>query len=173
MTVDRSTRRHGSFTIISRDDGSREVEKHTAFIRLAIMQANMALPSDTSFSTGVLVVNGTHVVAEGHSREPHAPGLHAAVVAINKAQKGPHSRLLHGATLYTTMEPCSSDKVSKSPCTKHIIDSGISKVVIGVKEPDSFVDCNGVKVLQDAGIHVVHMKILQEECLRPNIHLLT
>ncbi|KAJ2779518.1 hypothetical protein GGI15_003846 [Coemansia interrupta] len=173
MTVDNSSRKHGSFTVIRCDDGSREVEKHTAFIRLAIMQANMALPSDTSFSTGVLVVNGTHVVAEGHSREPHTPGLHAAVVAINKARQSPQRRLLRGATLYTTMEPCSSDKVSKTPCTRHIIEAGIAKVVIGVKEPDSFVDCKGVRTLQDAGIHVVHMQFLQEECLRPNIHLLT
>ncbi|KAJ1644152.1 hypothetical protein LPJ64_004141 [Coemansia asiatica] len=167
-------KRRGTFTIIDHDDGGRQVELHTEFMRLAIMQANMALPSNNSFTTGVLLVNGMQVVSEGHSRESHAPTLHAAASAITKARQNPHSsHLVPGSTLYTTMEPCSSENVSKVPCTKFIIDAGISKVVIGVKEPDSFIDCNGVKVLCNAGIDVVHLLFLQEECLAPNIHLLT
>ncbi|KAJ2072524.1 hypothetical protein GGI09_009098 [Coemansia sp. S100] len=137
------------------------------------MQANLAEPSSNTFSTGVLLVNGTTLIAEGHTREPHAPHQHAAECAIAKAKRSKQSFLLQSATMYTTMEPCSSTRMSKVPCTTHIIKAKIGRVVIGVKEPESFVNCKGVETLCAAGIDVVHLKILQEECLATNIHLLT
>ncbi|KAJ2797143.1 hypothetical protein H4R20_005292 [Coemansia guatemalensis] len=163
----------GSFTVISRDDGSKEVEEHIEFMRLAIMQANMAAPDDHTFNTGIMIVKNLQPISTGHSRDPHAPGLHAAANTIAKARHGPHAHLLVGSTMYTTMEPCSSPIVSKTPCTTHIINARIKRVVIGVKEPESFVNCKGVETLRTAGIDVVHMKMLQEECLKTNIHLLT
>ncbi|KAJ2690718.1 hypothetical protein IWW39_000520 [Coemansia spiralis] len=163
----------GSYLVIERDDETRQVETYIAFMRLAIMQATLAEPSSNTFNTGVLIVNGTQLIGEGHTREPHAPHTHAAECAIQKARHGKQAHLLTSSTLYTTMEPCSSPRMSKVPCTTHIINAGIAKVVIGVKEPESFVNCQGVKTLVAAGIDVVHLKILQEECLTTNIHLLT
>ncbi|KAJ2740745.1 hypothetical protein GGI20_005642 [Coemansia sp. BCRC 34301] len=165
--------RPGSFTVIDRNDKSREVETFIEFMRLAIMQANLSEPSANTFNTGVLVVAGTILIAEGHTREAHAPQQHAAERAIAKARRSKQAHLLRSSTMYTTMEPCSSTRVSKVPCTTHIINAGIARVVIGVKEPESFVNCKGVQTLCAAGINVVHLKILQEECLATNIHLLS
>ncbi|KAJ1895322.1 hypothetical protein LPJ66_004658 [Kickxella alabastrina] len=162
----------GSFTVIDHDDGtSSEVEAHIEFMRLAIMQAEIAAPTTNAFSTGVFLVKGKYPISEGRSNESKL-NLHAAAHAIAKAQQGNNRHMVPGSTLYTTMEPCSSERVSKVPCTKYIIDAGIKTVVIGVKEPDSFFDCNGVKTMCAAGINVIHLRILQEECLKPNIHLL-
>ncbi|KAJ2817186.1 hypothetical protein FBU31_006311 [Coemansia sp. 'formosensis'] len=137
------------------------------------MQAIKAEPSSNTFSTGVLLVNGTTLISEGHTRETRTPEKHAAECAILKAQTCRQKHLLPSSTMYTTMEPCSSTRVAKVPCTTHIINAKIAKVVIGVKEPESFVNCKGVETLCAAGIDVVHLKILQEECLVTNKHLLT
>ncbi|KAJ2357302.1 hypothetical protein GGF43_001546 [Coemansia sp. RSA 2618] len=173
MTTQQRPIARGSFTVIDRDDGSRAVEEHIEFMQLAIMQARMAAPNDRAFNTGVLIISGMQPIAEGHSRDPHAPEHHAAAAAIAKARNGPHAHLLVGSTVYTTMEPCSSPMFAETPCTTHIINAQVRRVVIGVKEPDSFVNCRGVETLCAAGIEVVHLLVLQEDCLATNLHLLT
>ncbi|KAI8325166.1 cytidine deaminase-like protein [Martensiomyces pterosporus] len=164
----------GTYTAITYDDGTREVETHVEFMRLAIQQAMLSEPIDTAFSVGALVVNGTHVLSEGHSRELRDPRCHASESAIKKAQASARfAYLVPGSTLYTTMEPCSSPgRPRHVPCTTHIINAGIRRVVIGVKEPTTFVDCHGVETLRQAGIDVVHLMVMQEECLAPNNHIL-
>ncbi|KAJ1661447.1 hypothetical protein GGF38_003625, partial [Coemansia sp. RSA 25] len=82
-----------------------EVETYIEFMRLAIMQANFAEPSANTFNTGVLVVAGTILIAEGHTREAHAPQQHAAERAIAKARRSKQAHLLRSSTMYTTMEP--------------------------------------------------------------------
>ncbi|KAJ2157275.1 hypothetical protein GGF46_004621 [Coemansia sp. RSA 552] len=166
--------RRGSFTVIERDnEDSREIEAHAQFMLLAIQQAKMAAPISRAFNTGVFIVNGNQPIMGGHSRDPRAPELHAAAGAIAKARGTSQERLLDGATLYTTMEPCSSPAMAKTPCTTHIIQAGIRRVVIGVKEPPEFTNCRGADTLRDAGIDVTHLLFMQEECLKTNIHLLT
>ncbi|KAJ1798032.1 hypothetical protein LPJ59_002760 [Coemansia sp. RSA 2399] len=159
----------GTYTVISTNDGTKQVEIHIELMRLAILQAEMATPNANAFNTGIIIVNGMTPISEGRSRESNLD-KHAAEIAIIKAK---HNRLLAGSTMYTTMEPCSSTAVSKVPCTSHIIGAGIRTVVIGVKEPESFVNCKGVETLCAAGIDVVHLRLLQEKCLATNIHLLT
>ncbi|KAJ2454338.1 hypothetical protein EV183_001584 [Coemansia sp. RSA 2336] len=163
----------GTYTVIAHDDGSDEVEEHVEFMKLAMMQARKAMPHPQAFNTGVLIINGKQPISEGHSREPQAPTLHAAAQAISKAHHTINAHLLAGSTLYTTMEPCSSPMIADIPCTTHIINARIRRVVIGVKEPESFVNCRGVETLCAAGIDVVHLLLLQEECLATNIHLLS
>ncbi|KAI9504763.1 cytidine deaminase-like protein [Coemansia spiralis] len=141
-------------------------------MRLAMLQASRATPITNAFNTGVLIVSGMHVVADGRSRESNL-NKHAAEIAITKARTGSLAYMLSGSTMYTTMEPCSSTRVSKIPCTTHIINAHIKTIVIGVKEPESFVNCRGVETLCAAGINVIHLRMLQEECLATNIHLLT
>ncbi|ORX68359.1 cytidine deaminase-like protein [Linderina pennispora] len=138
---------------------------------LAIQQASLAQPIETAFSVGCLLINGSHIISTGYSRE--LPGnQHAAQCAITKSKTSSQAHLVAGATLYTTMEPCSARLSGNTPCSTHIINAGIKKVVIGVKEPSTFSNCQGVVRLREAGIDVVHLKVLEEDCLRPNIHLL-
>ncbi|KAJ2353844.1 hypothetical protein IWW50_004142 [Coemansia erecta] len=161
-----------NYRVIARNDGSEDVEAHVEFMELAIQQAHLARPIDSAFNVGSLLVHGCQIIATGFSRE--LPGnTHAAQCAIAKAGNTQQAHLVRGAVLYSTMEPCSFRLSGNVPCSTNIIKAGIRQVVIGVKEPSTFSSCQGVTRLLEAGIEVIHLKLLEEECLQPNIHLLT
>lgn len=78
-----------------------------------------------------------------------APGhAHAEIVAMDLA-----GQLTVGATLYSTLEPCSHHGRTP-PCVNAIIDRGIKRVVVGVLDPDHRVRGNGVEALRNSGIEV-------------------
>lgn len=76
------------------------------------------------------------------------PGPHAEVVALQAA--GERAR---GATLYTTLEPCCFTGHT-GPCTDAILAAGISRVVVGIEDPDPHVRGQGVAQLRAAGVDV-------------------
>lgn len=78
-----------------------------------------------------------------------APGSrHAEVVALDAA--GADAR---GATLVTTLEPCCTTGRT-GPCTEAIIRAGVSRVVVGIEDPDRAVRGLGIAALRAAGIAV-------------------
>lgn len=83
---------------------------------------------------------------EGATAPPGGP--HAEVAALKAA--GDSAR---GSTLYTTLEPCSQHGRTP-PCTDAIIEAGVSRVVVGLLDPDPSVDGSGVEALRQAGIDV-------------------
>lgn len=95
---------------------------------------------------GAVITNRNGVVSTGATDKPG--GAHAEIVALQAA--GEDSR---GATLYTTLEPCSHTGRT-GPCTDAIISAGIARVVIGVEDPDENVSGGGVAALRAAGISV-------------------
>lgn len=54
------------------------------------------------------------------------------------------------------------------------IDSKVRRVFIGAMEPAHFQVCEGVRIMQEAGIDVVRLEApgLEEECVAPNRHIL-
>jgi diaminohydroxyphosphoribosylaminopyrimidine deaminase/5-amino-6-(5-phosphoribosylamino)uracil reductase len=96
----------------------------------------------------VVVVRG-QLAGEGWHRAFGGP--HAEVHALDEAaMKGP----LEGATLYVNLEPC--NHFGKTPpCTERIIASGISRVVVGMTDPNPLVSGKGIARLKEAGIEVV------------------
>lgn len=95
------------------------------------------------------------------------PGeAHAEIVALQAAGHN-----AHGATLYTTLEPCSHTGKT-GPCTQAIVDAKITRVVVGVIDPDKHVAGNGIKQLRDAGITVdvgVEQMLVAQQ-LAPYLH---
>lgn len=85
-------------------------------------------------------------VAVGATAPPGGP--HAEVVALRAA--GTASR---GATAYVTLEPCSHHGRTP-PCVDALVDSGVSRVVVAVTDPDPRVSGQGIDRLRAAGIRV-------------------
>jgi len=138
-------------------------------LQLAIKEAKKCTPTATAFCVGCVVSDpDTHqVLATGYSRE--LPGnTHAEECALQKlAQSG---RQYKGLDLYTTMEPCSERLSGNKPCTDRILEADglIGRVILGVREPDDFVNCIGTEKLRENGIIVVHNinPELENECLK-------
>jgi diaminohydroxyphosphoribosylaminopyrimidine deaminase/5-amino-6-(5-phosphoribosylamino)uracil reductase len=98
---------------------------------------------------GAVVVTEAGSTFEG-ATEP--PGLrHAEMVAIDAARDAAAD--LAGATVYTTLEPCSHHGRTP-PCTDALIAAGVARVVIGIEDPDSNVAGRGIAQLRDAGVAV-------------------
>lgn len=84
---------------------------------------------------------------EGATLEPGQ--AHAEIVALDAA--GPAAR---GSTLYVTLEPCSH--VGRTgPCVDAIVEAGVRRVVVGVRDPDERVAGTGIERLRAAGTDVL------------------
>lgn len=127
-------------------------------------------PSEAAYSVGAVIVaaDGTPL-SGGYSREDD-PHVHAEEAALAKLGAG--DPRLTGATIYSTLEPCSVRKSRPRSCTELIIASGISRVVMAWREPSLFVaDCQGYELLQQAGLAVTELPGFAERAQAPNRHL--
>lgn len=124
-------------------------------MRLAITTANDArLRSRPNPWVGAVVLSREGKVFVGATREPG--NAHAEIVALQQA-----GDLAQGATLFSTLEPCSHTGRT-GPCTEAIIKAGITRVVVGTQDPDVKVSGNGIQQLRNAGISV-EVGVLEHE----------
>ncbi len=103
---------------------------------------------------GAVLVKDDKVIGVGYHQE--FGGKHAEVHAIEAA--GTDAR---NATLYVTLEPCNHHGKTP-PCTQRIISEGISRVVIGMRDPNPGVVGKGLEVLREAGIEVAQGLLAKE-----------
>ena len=99
-------------------------------------------------NVGCIIVHQGRVVGRGLTADGGRP--HAEAVALTQA-----GETARGATLYTTLEPCAHASERGPTCSDLIVEAGLSRVVIAVRDPDSRTDGNGIARLHDAGIDVV------------------
>ncbi|PZS38690.1 MAG: dCMP deaminase [Pseudonocardiales bacterium] len=140
------------------------------YLQRAIELAGNCPPSTAAFSVGAVIIeaNGA-VLATGYSREGD-PREHAEEAALGKL--APNDRRLAGATLYSSLEPCSTRASRPRSCTELILATSISRIVFAWHEPDLFVDCRGAELLRAAGRQVVEVPDLAHLVRRTNGHLL-
>lgn len=103
---------------------------------------------------GCVVVKDDVIISEGY-HELYG-GFHAERNALTNNEAD-----FNGATLYVTLEPCCHHGKTP-PCTDIIIEKGISKVFVGILDPNPLVDRKGISILRDAGIEVV-TGVLEDE----------
>ena len=143
-------------------------------MELALEEAAKCTPTPSAFCVGAVLVSpsANTVISTGYSRE--LPGnTHAEQCCLDKVlalhlqndaavEAGP---LLHGADIYTTMEPCSVRLSGNKPCTERLLAIGIGRVFLGTMEPDEFVNCEGTRLLKEQGVQVISVPGFAERCL--------
>ena len=141
------------------------------WMRFALSLAWQCPPSDTAFSVGAVIVDAAGAeLCYGFSREGGDPVVHAEESALGKLSPG--EPRLAGATIYSTLEPCSQRKSRPRTCTELIIAAGLQRVVIAWREPALFVaDCQGYELLSLAGITVTELPEFAAAAAAPNQHL--
>lgn len=108
---------------------------------------------------GAVIVKDDEIIGQGcHQKYGE---LHAERNALASCTASPK-----GATIYVTLEPC-CHYGRTPPCTEGIIESGISKVVVGSRDPNPLVAGKGIEILRQQGIEVTE-GILAEECTKLN-----
>jgi len=128
------------------------------FMRLALREAARGLGhTSPNPAVGSVIVKAGRVLAKGWHRSAGRP--HAEIEALRALKKPEAAR---GATLYVTLEPCSTHGRTP-PCTDAIMDAGFARVVIGATDPNPRHAGRGLTILRDAGIRVTG-GILAEEC---------
>lgn len=119
------------------------------FCEIAVVEAKKSVAEDERLhpKVGAVIVKGGKVLAIGYRGES-GKGDHAEFCALKKLTAAE----VEGATVYTTLEPCSSRKHPKQPCTKHLIDGKVARVVFGMPDKDPSV--YGHHTLIEASIEI-------------------
>ncbi|MFP4032599.1 MAG: bifunctional diaminohydroxyphosphoribosylaminopyrimidine deaminase/5-amino-6-(5-phosphoribosylamino)uracil reductase RibD [Desulfococcaceae bacterium] len=108
---------------------------------------------------GAVVVRDGVVVGRGCHEAVGGP--HAEVNAL--ADAGEQAR---GATLYVNLEPCNHEGRTP-PCTRAILEAGISRVVVAMDDPNPSVAGGGNALLRSRGVAVTS-GVLETEARRLN-----
>jgi diaminohydroxyphosphoribosylaminopyrimidine deaminase/5-amino-6-(5-phosphoribosylamino)uracil reductase len=113
---------------------------------------------------GAVLVKGGEIIGRGWHQRAGLP--HAEIEALRDAQK--HGRKLRGATLFVTLEPCSTHGRTP-PCTEAIIAAGIKRVVVGTTDPNRKHAGKGFEILKRAGVKIARCDGgISVECERLN-----
>ena len=108
---------------------------------------------------GAVLVKDGRVIGQGYHQRYGE--LHAERNALASCTESPV-----GATLYVTLEPC-CHQGKQPPCVDAILESGITRVVVGSGDPNPLVAGRGLTLLRQRGICVTE-HVLEAECRQLN-----
>ena len=128
------------------------IDDPTHWMRLAMEEAERArgTTGDNPWVGCVIVAADGTLLGRGHTLGPGED--HAEIAAACDAQS--RGCGVEGATLYSTLEPCSFHGRTPS-CARSIAQRGVARVVTGMRDPHPRADGVGVWMLRDAGVEVV------------------
>src|SRR5947199_5082182 len=131
------------------------------FMRLALKEAKKALGrTSPNPAVGAVLVVDNQIVAKGHHRG--AGRKHAEVECLRNFG----ARVPARATLYVTLEPCSTAGRT-APCTDAILSAGVRNVVVGAIDVNPRHSGKGIVRLRNAGLSV-RAGVLADECAQIN-----
>jgi diaminohydroxyphosphoribosylaminopyrimidine deaminase/5-amino-6-(5-phosphoribosylamino)uracil reductase len=122
------------------------------FMRLALALARRGRGrTSPNPMVGAVLTRGGRILGRGWHH--FAGGPHAEIEAMGDARRrGSRTR---GATLYCTLEPCSTEGLTPA-CTDAIISAGLRRVVVAATDPNPAHAGRGFGILERAGLEVVH-----------------
>ena len=128
---------------------------------LALIQAQKAFEKK-EVPVGAVIAKGKDILAKAHNikETSHSPTAHAEILAIQMASQKLSNWRLEGCTLYVTLEPCLM-------CAGAILQSRISKVVIGALDPKAGAVISLYQTLNDPRLNhrsKVITNVLEQEC---------
>jgi diaminohydroxyphosphoribosylaminopyrimidine deaminase/5-amino-6-(5-phosphoribosylamino)uracil reductase len=136
-------------------------ERDEKFMRAALNEAKKALgQTSPNPAVGAILVVGNRIVAKGHHRE--AGRDHAEVECLRNFAASLPAR----ATLYVTLEPCST-KGRTGPCTDAILQAGVRNVVVGAIDVNPRHSGKGIAQLRNGCVRV-RDGVLADECAQIN-----
>ncbi len=139
-----------------------ETPSDERFMRLALVEARKGIGrTSPNPAVGAVIVRAGRVLARGPHRGAGLP--HAEIEAIDAI---PRMGRCRGATLYVTLEPCSTQGRTP-PCTGAILAAGFARVVFGATDPNPKHAGRAAKILRAAGIAVTS-GVLAGECVALN-----
>jgi diaminohydroxyphosphoribosylaminopyrimidine deaminase/5-amino-6-(5-phosphoribosylamino)uracil reductase len=139
---------------LSKTSLARDVRFLRRALELARLGIGLTLPNPR---VGSVLVSGNKIIGEGYHRRAGTP--HAEVHTVADAKKRGHS--VAGATLYVTLEPCSTHGRTP-PCTDLILREKISRVVFAATDPNPRHAAGALRLLQAGGIAVSHGLLADE-----------
>jgi pyrimidine deaminase RibD-like protein len=119
------------------------------FSTMAIEQARKSFSEDDRVhpKVGAVVVKDGKVISTAHRGE--SPKCHAEYIALESKLA---DELVAGATVYTTLEPCTTRNHPKIPCAERLVERKVARVVIGMLDPNPEIRGLGEQLLNDANI---------------------
>lgn len=106
---------------------------------------------------GCVFVRDGAAIAEGfHAKAGEG---HAEVQAI--ADAAARGVCLEGSTAYVTLEPCAHHGRT-GPCAEALVETGVTKVVAAVLDPNPLVAGKGMAILNAAGIETAHGVLVEQ-----------
>jgi pyrimidine deaminase RibD-like protein len=133
---------------------------------LAAIELSRSCPvATTAYAVGAIIVGTGGELARGYSRES-GPADHAEETALARAAGD-----LRGATIYTSLEPCTVRSSHSRTCTDLILAAGLRRVVFALREPLLFADCHGAETLRAGGVEVLELADLAGLVRQVNGHL--
>lgn len=115
-------------------------------LELARLGVGLTLPNPR---VGAVLVRAGKIIGEGFHQQ--AGMAHAEVNAVADAKKRGHA--VAGATLYVTLEPCSTTGRTP-PCTGLILREKIARVVFAATDPNPAHAGAAMRLLRTAGVEV-------------------
>lgn len=131
---------------------------HAHWMAMALQEAHKGIGlTSPNPPVGAVIVHNNRLISKGYH---HASGqAHAEINALKSA--GIRAK---GATVYITLEPCSTAGKT-GPCVEALINASVGTVVYGCDDPNPGHRGKGEKLLKRAGIQV-HKNILKEDCVK-------
>jgi pyrimidine deaminase RibD-like protein/NTP pyrophosphatase (non-canonical NTP hydrolase) len=125
-------------------------EREHMSLALALAAACVAEDDRARPKVGAVLVHQGNVLASAYRGEVES-GEHAEFTLLERKLPGVDVK---GATVFTTLEPCTTRDHPKVPCAARLVNRGIRRVVIGQLDPNPLIRGEGLLTLREAQVDV-------------------